>query len=197
MARSTRAKEVVLFANILRQLPRDSLGPREFRGKKVQAPSPRPHVDFSPEKIKDAAIIRIAGNGWNPNGGVGAGEIAQLIDNAARWQLLNIWKPIKLVQRDALILTDSRSVPDSDYKDLVRDKTAPDRKWVLSMLRRGEEEHSWYYLSDMKPEEVFIFKQFDSKRDIAWRCAHTSVEIPGTENLPPRESIEVRALVCY
>jgi hypothetical protein len=102
------------------------------------------------------------------------------------------------VERDPLILTDSRSIPDSDYKDLVRDKTVPDRKWVLSVLKHGEGEHRWHYLSDMKPEEVFIFKNFDSKKDIpAWRCAHTSVEIPGTENLPPRESIEVRALVCY
>jgi hypothetical protein len=50
----------------------------------------------------------------------------------------------------------------------------------------------------MKPEEVFIFKHFHSKKDIpAWRCAHTSVEIPGTKNLPPRESIEVRALARY
>jgi hypothetical protein len=50
----------------------------------------------------------------------------------------------------------------------------------------------------MKLEEVLIFKHFDTKTDIpAWRCAHTSIEIPGTENLPPRESIEVRALVGY
>jgi hypothetical protein len=42
-------------------------------------------------------------------------------------------------------------------------------KWVLSMLKRGgkEEEHRWHYLSDMQPEEVLIFKHFDSKRDIA------------------------------
>jgi hypothetical protein len=46
----------------------------------------------------------------------------------------------------------------------------------------------------MTPDEVVIFKHLDSRSDIpAWRCAHTSIEIPGTE-LPPRESLEVRAL---
>jgi hypothetical protein len=198
MTRSTGAKEVVLFANMIRQLPRNALGPREFGGKKVQAPSPRPHVDMSPENAKTFAVNRIPGNSWNSSSGVEGLEIAQLIDNATRWQLLGIWRPIKPVKRDPLVLTDSRSIPDSDYKDLPRDKTLPNVEWVLSMLRHGNEEHRWHYLSDMKPEEVFIFKNFDSNKDVpAWRCAHTSVEIPGTENLPPRESIEVRALVCY
>ena len=102
------------------------------------------------------------------------------------------------MKRDPLVLTDSRSIPDSDYKDLPRDETLSNGKRVLSVLRHREEEHHWHYLSNMKPEEVFIFKHFNSTKDIpAWRCAHASVEIPRTENLPPRESIEVRALVCY
>ena len=53
-------------------------------------------------------------------------------------------------------------------------------------------------VSDMMPEEVLLFKHFDSKKDTpARRCGHTSIEIPRTENLQPRESIEVRALVGY
>jgi hypothetical protein len=199
MAGSTGAKEVVVFSNALRGLPRDSLKPREFGGKKVQAPSPRPHVDFSPENAEEFVLSRIPSSG-----GPERAEVASLIANTPRWQVLGIWKPLKPVQRDPLVLIDSRSVPDSDYCDLLRDKTAKlmgrEMKWVLSMLKHGgkEEEHRWHYLSDMQPEEVLIFKHFDSKRDIAaWRCAHTSIEIPGTENLPARESIDVRALVCY
>jgi hypothetical protein len=50
----------------------------------------------------------------------------------------------------------------------------------------------------MQPEEDFIFKQFDSKKSIpAWKCGHATIGIPEIQNLPPRESIEVRALVCY
>jgi hypothetical protein len=51
----------------------------------------------------------------------------------------------------------------------------------------------------MGTEEALVFKMFESDRDagMAWRCAHSSVAIPGTENLPARESIEVRVLVFY
>jgi hypothetical protein len=70
---------------------------------------------------------------------------------------------------------------------------------VMCMLKHGnEKEHQWHYWSDMTPEEILLFKHFDSKKDIpARRGGHTSIEIPGTENLPPREGIEVRALVGY
>jgi hypothetical protein len=38
-------------------------------------------------------------------------------------------------------------------------------------------DHRWHYLSDMTPEEVFIFKNYDSKKDIpAWRLSR----VPGT-----------------
>jgi hypothetical protein len=193
---------VIVFTNALRGLARGALKPREFGGRKVQAPSPRPHVDFAPENAKEFVRSRIPAQA-----GPGAPEsakIVEMVENASRWQVLGIWKPLKTVERDPLVLTDSRSIPDNDFCDLHRDKTAKligrDMKWVLSLLKHGskEEMHRWHYLSDMQPEEVLIFKHFDSKRDIpAWRCAHTSIEIPGTEDLPPRQSIDVRALVLY
>jgi hypothetical protein len=117
-----------------------------------------------------------------------------------RWQILGLWRPTKPVQRDPLVLADARSVPDSDFRDLDRTRTnGAGKKMVNTVIANGNaEKHRWHYLSDMTPEEVLIFKHFDTKRDIpAWRCAHTSVNIPGTENLPPRESFEVRALVAY
>jgi hypothetical protein len=125
---------------------------------------------------------------------------AELIKASSRWQILGVWKPTKLVQRDPIVFADWRTVPDSDYLDLVRDKTwGPEKKMVATIVKHGNEgDHQWHYLSDMTPEEVLIFKHFDSKKDIgAWRCAHTSFEIPGTEKISPRESVEVRALVGF
>ena len=201
MAGRTGAKDVIVFTHTIRGLARGSLKPREFGGKKIQAPAPRPHVDFSPENTEEFVRGRIGSAG---PGAPSPAEVSEMIKNATRWQVLGIWKPLTTVERDPLVLIDSRSVPDSDYCDLVRDKTAKlmgrEMKWVLSMLKHGseEEQHRWHYLSDMKAEEVLVFKHFDSKRDIpAWRSAHTSIELPGTENLPGRQSIDVRALVCY
>jgi hypothetical protein len=61
---------------MIRQLSRNALGPRELGGKKVQASSPKPHVDMSPEDAKTFAVNRIPGNSWNSSGGVESLEIA-------------------------------------------------------------------------------------------------------------------------
>ena len=177
----------------MRQLPRDALSARDFKdpqtlkGRKIQAPSPRPHIDFAPDYAESNAASMMP-------------EAAALIKICSRWQILGIWSPTKIVQRDPFVLADARTVPDSDLLDLPRDMTwGPERKLVATTVKLGRESnHQWHYLSDMTPDELFIFKHFDSKRDLpAWRTPHTSIELPGTENLPPRESVEVRACVFF
>ena len=182
---STGAKHAVIGGLIQRAFARDALAPQEFIPGKVQAPSPRPHVDIAPESAESFA------NRLTP-------EAAAMIRASSRWQILGIWKPVKNIQRDPLIFADWRSIPSSDYCLLERyDREDPRMNTASSMLKFGKE-HSWFYCSDMTPDEVVVFKHFDSKRDgKAWRCAHTSLAVPGTEDLPARESIEVRALVCY
>ena len=177
---------MLFFGKINRGLARGALEPRDYKGKTVQPPAPRPHVDFAPDYAA-ANVCTMA---------PGADE---LLKNASRFQVLGAWKPTKVIQRDPLVFADWRTVPESDYLDIVRDKTWPGKGLVASTIKHGtESSHQWHYLSDMTPEEVFLFKHFDSKKDVgAWRCAHTSVEIPGTQNLPPRESVEVRALVVF
>lgn len=173
-------------------MKRDALEARNFKGAdgkpvKVQAPSPRAHIDFAANYAEGMMNHYAPGN-------------TDLIKNSSRWQILGIWTPLKVVQRDPLCLADARTVPDSDLFDLSREKTWGKEKNIhITTARHGDEsKHQWYYLSDMRPEEVLVFKHFDSKRDIpAWRCVHTSVEIPGTAELPPRESVECRALVFY
>ena len=57
--------------------------------------------------------------------------------------------------------------------------------------------HSWYYLSDMLPNEAFLLKIFDSKQNVdASFCPHSSFKHPKCpEDVLHRMSIEVRALV--
>lgn len=64
-------------------------------------------------------------------------------------------------------------------------------------LESGPGHHQWYYMSAMRENEMVVFKGFDTKQDLpGWRCPHTAFVVEGTEALPPRESIEVRA-VCF
>jgi hypothetical protein len=58
--------------------------------------------------------------------------------------------------------------------------------------------HRWYYFPLMEKEECLIFKVFDSKEDGSRFTFHSAFDDPNTPaNAPDRESIEVRAVVCF
>ena len=114
----------------------------------------------------------------------------------SRYQIINVWRPIRRVQRDPLAIADAHSVPDSD---LVPVKLIyPDREGETYTVRPNPA-HRWFYKAGLGPEEVILIKCFDSETDgRARRVPHSAFEIPGTgEEVEGRESIEVRALVFY
>lgn len=58
-------------------------------------------------------------------------------------------------------------------------------------------QHQWYYFSKMTPEEVLLFKIYDSKLvGTARRTPHTAFESP-EDSGPPRQSLELRCLVFW
>ena len=112
-----------------------------------------------------------------------------------RLQIINVWRPIKTVRKDPLGLMDATSIPDTD---LVPVKLIyPD--WVgESWTIRPNEKHKWYYLREQSPEEVLIFKCFDSKTDRkARRVPHSAFVNEKFVDAEGRESIEVRAYVFH
>ena len=60
-------------------------------------------------------------------------------------------------------------------------------------------EHRWYYVPEMRADEVLLLKCYDSKTDGRARFApHTAFADPTTPpDAAPRESIELRALVFH
>jgi hypothetical protein len=58
--------------------------------------------------------------------------------------------------------------------------------------------HRWYYFSEMQTDKALLIRIHDSARDGRARLSfHTSFENPLAPYTPPRESIEVRALVFF
>ncbi len=59
--------------------------------------------------------------------------------------------------------------------------------------------HRWVYFSRMQPDEVILIRVHDSANDGRARLSfHTSFANPeAPADAPPRESIEVRALVFF
>lgn len=113
-----------------------------------------------------------------------------------RTQLINIWLPIKPVLRDPLGVVDSRTV---DYdKDVVEIRMSKDGIPFSTCMIRENHEHKWYYRSMMEPSDALLLKIADCEGEIRRTGnPHASFHIPGTEDQPARESIEIRSYVFY
>ena len=113
------------------------------------------------------------------------------------WQSTDRTRPIQVMP---LSLCDMDSVDLSDmiYADSWNQTKNP-RKLVSYRLAFNKDQR-WYYYPNMQPDELLIFKQYDSMEDAPnRRCVyHGAIELPDTPNdAPLRESIEVRLLALY
>lgn len=136
--------------------------------------------------------------------------------NFKRFQIINVWRPIQNVVYDyPLALADFRTV------DVLEDLVATELRyppWLRdreTFAVKWNPKHKWYYWSHMQPEEVFMFKCYDSLsmklakvksnlsqenslKDVAGLAIHTAFrnEIDAVLNIK-RQSIEVRAIVLH
>jgi hypothetical protein len=113
-----------------------------------------------------------------------------------RFGIVNVWRPIRgPVQDSPLALCDARSFTDNDLipTDLVYAHVRGETSSVAY-----NPTHRWYYFSEMEPDEVVLIRVHDSADDGRARLSfHTSFDNPLAPGAPPRESIEVRALVFF
>jgi len=115
-----------------------------------------------------------------------------------RFQIINLWRPIGHPAIDwPLALCDYRSVAPNDTYPVAL--VYPDREGETLGVKYNEN-YKWKYLHGMTPDEIVLIKCFDSIQDgsVAIFTPHTGFKDPATpEGTPPRESIELRALVFY
>ncbi|CAG8983148.1 hypothetical protein HYALB_00004591 [Hymenoscyphus albidus] len=113
----------------------------------------------------------------------------------SRIRIVNVWQPVNHVVEDwPLALCDGSTVDASSLveTDIVR---AGHLSSNLYIIHRNS--NRWHYLPQQKLDEVWIFKQFDTKPDVrAHYCPHTSFKSPiARPDAKSRQSIEVRAIV--
>jgi len=109
--------------------------------------------------------------------------------------IINVWRPVKKVETAPLALVDTQTTDKEDF--LVLTRVLSDRVGEIQQIRYNKK-HKWYYFPKMERNEALVFKTFDShvERGISRFTPHTGVTIiDEPKNVPPRESIEVRALV--
>src|SRR4051795_10248989 len=114
-----------------------------------------------------------------------------------RFGIVNVWRPVRGPVLDSpLALCDARTFTDNDLiaSDLVYQHVRGETSSVE--FRPG---HRWYYFSAQQPDEVILIRVHDSANDGRARLSfHTSFDNPlAPADAPPRESIEVRAMVFF
>jgi hypothetical protein len=111
-----------------------------------------------------------------------------------RYQIINVWRPIKTIKKDPIAVADATSVPDADLvgAEMVEDGYKGE-SWVV----RWNPEHRWYFKRDLGTDEVLLIKCFDSEAGLARRALHSAFEDEAFREEESRQSIEVRCLVFY
>ena len=135
-----------------------------------------------------------------------AGRIMEFVPgmdlkSVSRWAHINMWRSITPPPQDyPLALCDARTLADAD-RELVVAHTETRGIGEMVFDTTGymyNPDHRWCYFSDMTPDEVLVFKTYDSDPSRPHQVAHTAFRDescpPGT---PTRGSVEMRALVLF
>ncbi|KXS93411.1 hypothetical protein AC579_8932 [Pseudocercospora musae] len=186
----TGATRVFVMGHITR---RHSVGEvDEIRSRDPRAAAMIPHPTMFAHIDQSYAGARAVLSGWTP-----------IDPSKHRHAIVNAWRPLKTVHRDPLAVCDARSVAESDLEEVkvaLRFESSEgemvqrvNTTWEV----KANPAHKWYWPKQMTPDEVLLFKCFDSKEDGRARWApHSAFQLP-LQDGSPRESIEVRALVYW
>jgi hypothetical protein len=184
------------------------------------SPAPKVHLDFSPagarihlrkfdQNLANAGADVIEAEDKLMASGISESGLKEAYDGP-RWAMFSIWRPLLPVTRDPLAFADRRSFPKADYVPVK--VVEPTGKGIRKIhpeeaethesetyLAYGSDQHDWCWIWNMQPEEVIVIQLFDSEAESNDMCGvmHSSVDVPGTEQEPPRESLEVRCTAFW
>lgn len=193
----TGADKIIIFDHTFRRHD-----PSRPESPSQREPVLRVHVDQTPASAYDRIGF----------------HVADKYKTFQRFQIINVWRPIENVVYDyPLAMADFRSV------NVAEDLVATELRypsWLLdqeTFAVKHNPKHKWYYWSHMHPNEVLLFKCYDSAslnlatvtktetkqeetilRDVAGLALHTAFfnEFDAALNIK-RQSIEVRAIVLH
>jgi hypothetical protein len=150
-------------------------------GHAIGRPVHHAHTDYTPH----SALDRLR----NELGPHAESEIS-------RYLQVNLWRPILGPVRDApLAVCDAMSVAPNALRAV--ELRYPQRTGEIYYLMH-EPGQRWYFASDMTVDEAWLFKNFDSAPAGPGRAApHSAFTDPRHPHVPPRQSIEVRALALF
>lgn len=175
----TGADKVVTFGTMLRTDAKNAA--------QANQPAFGAHVDYGNRTVRQFATDLL-----------GTEEAERRL--RGRYMLINVWRPITVVRRTPFAVCDAGTVHASDLNDSeVRGGLGdPNRPTLYGYSVSFNPNQRWYYVPNMRPEEVLAFKLFDSDSSAVQWTAHSAFEHPDTDpDAPPRESIEIRTISFF
>ncbi|KAJ5673403.1 hypothetical protein N7507_002530 [Penicillium longicatenatum] len=116
-------------------------------------------------------------------------ERKQLLNG--RVEIINVWRPLKTVERDPLAVCDWTTL---DRNDIIRHRLVLPTGWNELGKYVFNPAQKWCYLSAQQPHEALIFRQFLSHKadQGGMSLPHTAFVDPDSVDGPARESIEIK-----
>jgi hypothetical protein len=120
----------------------------------------------------------------------GEEEAAKLMKN--RYVVLNVWRPLgsNPITNKPLAIDIEKDIHPLEVRGSTNTSTA------TTISPNAQNTHQWYYLSNMRSNEMFVFKMYDSKTNVAQTAYHTAFK---NTNVPPsdveQKSLEMRCIV--
>ncbi|CAF2833284.1 unnamed protein product [Rotaria sp. Silwood2] len=116
------------------------------------------------------------------------------------FQIINVWRPLgpNPIINIPLTICDYQSLDPNNDLHSVKVRGSQSSISVYTVSSNIQNAQKWYYLSQMRSDEMFMFKIFDTNPNVAQFGAHTAFI---NEYVPLTDieqcSIEVRCLVLY
>jgi len=149
--------------------------------------APLVHLDYTPNAIRDAIALTFGLEGRD-------------VPTHRRVALYQTWRVLVPPPHDSLLaICDARSV--SDGATMVMQTYTASREAEAEQIEvrlcSYEPGHRWYYFSDMRPDELLIFKGYDSDRPQSASGAHVAFDNPLADEPNGRISIEARYIIFW
>jgi hypothetical protein len=111
--------------------------------------------------------------------------------------IYNVWRSLTPPPQDIpLAVTDWRTIVPSDFVDGTTVERGGFAAPHLRLAASGTVPR-WYYVPDLRIDEVLIFVGTDLDPSHPLGCAHSAFESPLVEDSEtPRESVEMRVIAC-
>ena len=116
---------------------------------------------------------------------------------AGRHMLINVWRPIVMVESAPLAVCDASTVKREDLFDseVVGGLGSFNTRSLWGFNLAWNPAHRWYWVPHMQPGEALAFKLFDSDPEAIQFTAHSAFEDPNTPpDAAPRQSVEMRTI---